>query len=117
MVVQDCITAISHRPRHDAQCYVARLKACPSSFLGSELSRDKHRAHDVRRSLKACVRAPFPSSVPEGRLNLAQDVTPGYTGNIDSVPEGRLKVVQDHVTTCFQPSLRDSVVRSNPTQD
>jgi hypothetical protein len=33
------------------------------------------------------------------------------------VPQGRLKVVQDCVAAYFQPSLRDWVVLSNPTQD
>jgi hypothetical protein len=33
------------------------------------------------------------------------------------VPQGRLKVVQDCIAAYFQPSLRDWVVLSNPTQD
>jgi hypothetical protein len=35
----------------------------------------------------------------------------------DLVPQGRLKVVQDCDAAYFQPSLRDWVVLSNPTQD
>ena len=45
--------------------------------------------------------------VPQGRLNLAQDASPGYTMKHDQVPQGRLKVVQDGVAAHFQPSLRD----------
>ena len=33
------------------------------------------------------------------------------------VPQGRLKVVQESVAVYFQPSLRDWIVLSNPTQD
>jgi hypothetical protein len=50
---------------------------------------------------------PLLRSVPKGRLNLAQDDSPGYIVRHDQVPEGRLKVVQDRIATYFQPSLRD----------
>jgi hypothetical protein len=45
--------------------------------------------------------------VPKGRLNLAQDASPGYIVQHDQVPQGRLKVVQGYVAAYFQPSLRD----------
>jgi hypothetical protein len=63
----------------------------------------------------AYVRSRFPNSVPQGRLNLAQDASPGYITKHDSVPQGRLKVVQDCVAAYFQPSLRDwSSLKLNP---
>jgi hypothetical protein len=46
-------------------------------------------------------------SVPQGRLNIAQDASPGYIMQHDQVPKGRLKVVQDSDAAYFQPSLRD----------
>jgi hypothetical protein len=49
---------------------------------------------------------------PQGRLSLAQDVSPGYITKHDRVPQGRLKVVQDCVAAHFQPSLPDWVVFS-----
>jgi hypothetical protein len=40
---------------------------------------------------RACVRTRFPNSVPQGRLSLAQDASPGYIMQHDRVPQGRLK--------------------------
>src|SRR5580704_373727 len=42
-------------------------------------------------AFSVCLRTKVPSSVPKGRLNLAQDVSPGNTPTIRLVPEGRLK--------------------------
>ena len=42
---------------------------------GDGFSRDTwHLSHE---GFRACVRTPFPNSVPQGRLNLAQDASPG----------------------------------------
>jgi hypothetical protein len=49
----------------------------------------------------------FASLVPEGRLNLAQDESPGLGLKRRPVPEGRLKIDRDAILNNLQPSLRD----------
>jgi hypothetical protein len=56
-------------------------------------------------------------SVPKGRLNLAQDASPGYFIRNDLVPQGRLEVFQDRAATYFQPSLRDWSSPQTQSQD
>ena len=57
-----------------------------------------------------CVRTPFPNSVPQGRLNLAE-LSPGRQSWV------HLKVVQDCVAGLFSAVPAGLVVVSNPTQD
>jgi hypothetical protein len=45
--------------------------------------------------------------VPKGRLNLAQDASPGLDLKGRPVPEGRLKIGRDAILGNLQPSLRD----------
>jgi hypothetical protein len=83
-------------------------------------------------SFRACVRTRFPNSVPQGRLNLAQDASPGLDlgerpvpqGRLNlaqdaspgldlgerPVPQGRLKIGRDAILGNLQPSLRDSIM-------
>jgi hypothetical protein len=49
------------------------------------------------------------NSVPEGRLNLAQDASPGLDLKGRPVPEGRLKIRRDSILDNLQPSLRDLI--------
>ena len=49
----------------------------------------------------------FKSLVPEGRLNLAQDDSPGLDLKRRPVPQGRLKIDRDAILNNLQPSLRD----------
>jgi hypothetical protein len=56
------------------------------------------------------VRTPFPNSVPQGRLNLAQDASPGLDLKGRPVPQGRLKIGRDAILDNLQPSLRDSIM-------
>jgi hypothetical protein len=69
------------------------------------------------RGVRACVRTRICSLVPQGRLNLAQDASPGYIMKHDRLPQGRLKVVQDCVAAYFSAVPAGLVVLSNPTQD
>ena len=48
-------------------------------------------------SVSVCARTTLSNSVPEGRLTVAQDVSPGCTFAPRSVPEGRLKITQDAI--------------------
>ena len=50
------------------------------------------------------------NSVPQGRLNLAQDASPGLNLKGDPVPEGRLKIGRNAILDNFQPSLRDLIM-------
>jgi hypothetical protein len=50
------------------------------------------------------------NSVPEGRLNVAQDVSPGLDLKNDPVPQGRLKMGRDTIRENLQPSLWDSIM-------
>ena len=52
----------------------------------------------------------LPNSVPQGRLNLAQDASPGLDLKGRSVPKGRLKIGRDAILDNFQPSLRDLIM-------
>jgi hypothetical protein len=47
------------------------------------------------------------NSVPQGRLNLAQDANPGLDLKGRLVPQGRLNVGRDVILDNLQPSLRD----------
>jgi hypothetical protein len=53
------------------------------------------------------LRNPLPSLVPKGRLNLAQDASPGLDLAGGPVPQGRLKIGRDATMGSLQPSLRD----------
>jgi len=53
---------------------------------------------------------PFPDSVPKGRLNLAQDASPGLDLKGRQVPQGRLKIGRDAILENLQPSLRDLIM-------
>ena len=50
----------------------------------SQAEKLEYEAHGANRAIRgqefitACVRATFSKSVPQGRLNLAQDVSPGH---------------------------------------
>ena len=57
--------------------------------------------------LKSVCENSDPNSVPEGRLNLAQDASPGLDLKGRSVPQGRLKMGRDAILDNLQPSLRD----------
>ena len=59
-------------------------------------------------ALRACVRTRFPNPVPKGRLNLAQDASPGLDSKGRPVPQGRLKIGRDAIL--LQPSLRDLIM-------
>jgi hypothetical protein len=48
--------------------------------------------------------------VPKGRLNLAQDASPGLDLSYDPVPQGRLKIDREPILDNLQPSLRDSIM-------
>jgi hypothetical protein len=50
------------------------------------------------------------NSVPQGRLNLAQDASPGLDLKGRPVPQGRLKIGLDEILDNLQPSLRDLVM-------
>jgi hypothetical protein len=58
----------------------------------------------------ASVRTPFPNSVPQGRLNLAQDASPGLDLKGRPVPQGRLEIDRDAILENLQPSLRDLIM-------
>ena len=60
------------------------------------------------------VRTPFPNSVPKGRLNLAQDASPGLDLKGRPVPQGRLKIGRDAILDNLQPSLRDLIISIRP---
>jgi hypothetical protein len=47
---------------------------------------------------------------PGGRLNLAQDASPGLDLNGRPVPKGRLKIGLNEVLDNLQPSLRDLII-------
>jgi hypothetical protein len=47
------------------------------------------------------------SLVPQGRLNLAQDASPGLDMQARPVPQGRLEMGRDEILGNLQPSLRD----------
>jgi hypothetical protein len=55
-----------------------------------------------------------PNSVPQGRLNLAQDVSPGLDLKGWRVPQGRLKTGRNAILDNFQPSLRDLIIMIYP---
>ena len=57
-----------------------------------------------------CVRTFLPDSVPEGRLNLAQDASPGLDSKGRPVPKGRLEIGRDAFLDNLQPSLRDLIM-------
>ena len=61
-------------------------------------------------SFRACVRTRFPNSVPQGRLNLAQDASPGLDLKGRPVPQGRLEIGRDAILDNLQPSLRDLIM-------
>jgi hypothetical protein len=61
-------------------------------------------------SFRACLRTRFPNSVPQGRLNLAQDASPGLDLGERPVPQGRLKIGRDAILGNLQPSLRDLIM-------
>jgi hypothetical protein len=48
--------------------------------------------------------------VPQGRLNLAQDASPGLDLQARPVPQGRLEIGRDEILDNLQPSLRDLIV-------
>ena len=50
------------------------------------------------------------SLVPEGRLNLAQDDSPGLDLQGRPVPQGRLEISREAILDRLQPSLRDSIM-------
>jgi len=50
------------------------------------------------------------SLVPQGRLNLAQDASPGLDLKGRPVPQGRLKIRRDPILGNLQPSLRDLIM-------
>ena len=52
----------------------------------------------------------FQNSVPQGRLNLAQDASPGLDLQGRPIPQGRLKIGRDAIMDSLQPSLRDSIM-------
>jgi hypothetical protein len=56
------------------------------------------------------VRTAFPSAVPEGRLNIAHDASPGFDLEGRPVPQGRLEIGRDAIMENLQPSLRDLIV-------
>ena len=56
------------------------------------------------------MRTPFPNSVPQGRLNLAQDASPGLDLQARPVPQGRLEIGRDEILDNLQPSLRDLII-------
>ncbi len=49
-------------------------------------------------------------SVPQGRLNLAQDASPGLDLQERPVPQGRLELGRDEILDNLQPSLRDLIM-------
>jgi hypothetical protein len=50
-------------------------------------------------------------SVPQGRLSLAQDASPGFDSKrVLGVPQGRLTVTHGCIRGYFQPSLRDWIL-------
>ena len=61
-------------------------------------------------ALRACGRTPFPNSVPEGRLNLAQDASPGLDLKGRSVPQGRLELGRHAILDILQASFRDLIM-------
>ena len=56
---------------------------------------------------RACAGTAFPNSVPQGRLNLAQDASPGLDLKRRLVPQGRLEIGRDAILDNLQPSRRD----------
>src|ERR1700730_12405692 len=59
------------------------------------------------RGQRACLSTAIPSRVPQGRLNLAQDASPGLDSKGRPVPQGRLEIGRDEILENVQPSLRD----------
>ena len=57
-----------------------------------------------------CENSIFQTLVPQGRLNLAQDASPGLDLTGRPVPEGRLKIGRDTILDNLQPSLRDLIM-------
>jgi hypothetical protein len=57
------------------------------------------------------------SSVQQGRLNLAQDVSPGLNLKGRPVPKGRLEIRRDVILSILQPSLQDLNHVARWTQD
>ena len=53
---------------------------------------------------------PSRSSVPQGRLILAQDGSPGVGFEGDLVPKRRLEIGRDEILENLQPSLRDLIM-------
>ena len=64
----------------------------------------------INEGFRARVKTPFPNPVPQGRLNLAQDASPGLDLKGRPVPQGRLKIGRDAILDNLQPSLRDSIM-------
>src|ERR1700730_483705 len=58
------------------------------------------------RGFRACARTPVPTTVPKGRLNLAQDASPGLVLKGRPVPKGRLEIGRDAILDNLQTSLR-----------
>jgi hypothetical protein len=65
-----------------------------------------------RRTLKNLCKNSKPNSVPQGRLNLAQDASPGLDLKGRPVPKGRLKIGRDAILDNLQPSLRDQTYKT-----
>jgi len=62
------------------------------------------------RTAGACVRIGITRLVPQGRLNLAQDASPGLDLQARPVPQGRLEIDRDEILENLQPSLRDLIM-------
>jgi hypothetical protein len=100
-----------------SQSFTARPKSCPDTKQSFPQAVQLCDTNWGRWGFGVCVRTRFPDSVPQGRLNLAQDVSPGFhskhVGSPAGTAEGYPKLHQGY----FQPSLRDWFVFSKATQD
>ena len=78
--------------------------------------RSRSATSNAKLTVPMTRRTPFRNSVPKGRLNLAQDASPGLdlrtTQSRRACPElverGRLKIGRDAILDNLQPPLRDS---------
>jgi hypothetical protein len=81
-----------------------------ANFMRLSLMKAAHAGVDGAPCRKSGYVGPFPNSVPQGRLNLAQDASPGLDLKGRPVPQGRLKIGLDEILDNLQPSLRDLIM-------
>ena len=101
---------LQHRPPQGASGRAAQAaRRVPYPGQAAPRSDGACRGHGQGRRSRSLVSV-APKLVPQGRLNLAQDASPGLDLKGRPVPQGRLKIGRDAILDNLQPSLRDLIM-------